>query len=353
DPVSITYDNAGTTVELAIHIVVVKVTFRKHPDQVYGFDDNPAFEKPNNTTFCYPSYNTSPPKNGVPWKSIKVGKSDLVVAEVLPEGAGGKVFFESDSQEFSVLTGVVSTSEVSFSIQTGTQSAEGLITAAVGQENGPAAGWLRVVNFQEEMKTVILIEVYDGNLDPAVHALLPTQEEIEMEVKKLYRGGVINLDISFSLLENLKYDVANYNEIEVPDDGNYSPEMNSIFQKCNSCQTLNQQSTPIWFIFIVDLPTVQNGIPYDIQGRNKLGLNYGFVFLKNHSEKSISNTIAHELGHGIFSIKHPFIEFNPGNETTCNSNYSTIGLDQFNIMDYSDEVSLLFREYCWSKMHQP
>ena len=353
DPVSISYDNAGTLEELAIHIVVVKVTFRKHPDQVYGFDDNPAFINSNGNKFCYPFYNTSPPKDGIPWKSVEVGKSDAVVAEISPVGVGNKVFLVSNTPQFLASPNAVSTSEISFAVQAGTENSEGLITASLGQEDGLPGGWLRLVSFPEVEKRIFLIEVYNAEIDPVSQALLPEQTEMNNQVSSIYNEGVVKLLIGNHILENSDYDLIPYNQIEIPESGTYSTEMMSIYENCVLCEEVISlfDQEEVWFIFIVDLPTYQNGSPFDIQGRFDTELNYGFVFLNNHSESNIINTTAHEFGHGIFDLKHPFSEFNPGYDSPCLSNYDPSGLDPNNVMDYNQGIFMLFRRYYWSKMH--
>lgn len=69
--------------------------------------------------------------------------------------------------------------------------------------------------------------------------------------------------------------------------------------------------------------------------------NVGVVHPNTHKKptrkQQMMNTVAHELGHGAFRLKHPFDEF-----TSC---YGSGGKDKDNLEDYYDGDFL--RKYQW------
>jgi hypothetical protein len=68
---------------------------------------------------------------------------------------------------------------------------------------------------------------------------------------------------------------------------------------------------------------------------------YGFIFLdNNNSIEQQVHTIAHELGHGAFRLKHTFSEHPTLTKGTTN-----------NLMDYSDSTHLF--KYQWDYIHDP
>ena len=65
----------------------------------------------------------------------------------------------------------------------------------------------------------------------------------------------------------------------------------------------------------------------------------GFIFVEAHRNADIAQTIAHELGHGAFHLRHTFFEFgiSPGSTD--------------NLMDYPAKTRL--DKWQWDKMHNP
>lgn len=85
-----------------------------------------------------------------------------------------------------------------------------------------------------------------------------------------------------------------------------------------------------YYIIYTDTPSNKS----NILGFMPLKRQYGFIFNKNN----IVRTLAHELGHGVFGLKHPFTEYN----TTTTTNL---------LMDYGTGVELSHND--WQVLHAP
>ncbi len=108
----------------------------------------------------------------------------------------------------------------------------------------------------------------------------------------------------------------------------YTPEENAIKDYFKS--QFNYQKDH-YYVFVTDLPT---SAP-DTNGFMPLKGQFGFVFTKNDRAR----TIAHELGHGIFGLTHPFTSYNtPQGSTTL-------------LMDYGKGE--LLNHMDWKQIHAP
>lgn len=91
-----------------------------------------------------------------------------------------------------------------------------------------------------------------------------------------------------------------------------------------------------YYLFFVGEPRNMATLGYMPRGRQA-----GFVFVAPHQGNTdeFLKTIAHELGHGAFNLKHTFSEHNLPASTTDN------------LMDYSSGTALY--KYQWDHIHQP
>ncbi|WP_378181399.1 fibronectin type III domain-containing protein [Aquimarina sp. SS2-1] len=85
-----------------------------------------------------------------------------------------------------------------------------------------------------------------------------------------------------------------------------------------------------YYLFVTDIPPSDS----DTEGFMPLKRQFGFVFAGDDRGR----TAAHELGHGVFGLEHPFTEYN----TTGTTNL---------LMDYGTGIQLSHMD--WEKMHAP
>ncbi|WP_161964306.1 fibronectin type III domain-containing protein [Chitinophaga flava] len=91
------------------------------------------------------------------------------------------------------------------------------------------------------------------------------------------------------------------------------------------------------YLFVVNEVALTDG---DLLGKMPRQSQFGFIFTKNATPENIARTVAHETGHGAFTLEHTFS--------------AGIGLDKGstdNLMDYNNGYSLL--KYQWDVVHDP
>ncbi|TAH24657.1 MAG: fibronectin type III domain-containing protein [Cytophagales bacterium] len=124
----------------------------------------------------------------------------------------------------------------------------------------------------------------------------------------------------------------------------YTGEERAIVQ--NYISTLNNQTPDptTAYLFILPEPALSTGA--DLLGKMPHQEQFGFIFAGTGSssvlkpKEEIASTAAHELGHGIFMLDHPFIDY--------------IGLAQGaskNLMDYPAGTELW--KFQWDRIHDP
>ena len=112
-------------------------------------------------------------------------------------------------------------------------------------------------------------------------------------------------------------------ENEFGDLSTYSPEQNAVIAKF---ATNRKPKENTYYIFLVNDGTGNHGYM-------RLGGQYGFVYSAN------ARTIAHELGHGIFKLEHPFKGKNADKGKTTA------------LMDYNEGQDFFYRD--WKQINDP
>ena len=120
-------------------------------------------------------------------------------------------------------------------------------------------------------------------------------------------------------------------ENEFGDLSTYSPEQNAVIDKFTTNRKPKENT---YNIFLVNDGTSDHGYM-------RLGGQYGFVYLSPtlSQGEGVACTIAHELGHGIFKLEHPFKGKNADkNKTTA-------------LMDYNEGQDFFYRD--WKQINDP
>ena len=160
---------------------------------------------------------------------------------------------------------------------------------------------------------------------------MPTQsgqnlQEAIAQVQQIYEKVGVRLHITtekpFDISDQLKNGTLP-TENEFGDLSTYSPEQNAVIAKFT---TNRKPKENIYYIFLVNDGTGDRGYM-------RLGGQYGFVYSVN------ARTIAHELGHGIFKLEHPFKGKNADKGKTTA------------LMDYNEGQDFFYRD--WKQINDP
>ena len=162
-------------------------------------------------------------------------------------------------------------------------------------------------------------------------ALVPTRsgqnlQEVIAQVQQIYEKVGVTLHITtekpFDISDQLKNGTLP-TENEFGDLSTYSLEQNAVIAKFT---TNRKPKDNTYYIFLVNDGTGNHGYM-------RLGGQYGFVYGTN------ARTIAHELGHGIFKLEHPFKGKNADKGKTTA------------LMDYNDGQDFFYRD--WKQINDP
>ena len=162
-------------------------------------------------------------------------------------------------------------------------------------------------------------------------ALVPTQsgqnlQEAIAQVQQIYEKVGVTLHITtekpFDISDQLKNGTLP-TENEFGDLSTYSPEQNAVIAKFTTNRKPKENT---YYIFLVNDGTGNHGYM-------RLGGQYGFVYSSN------ARTIAHELGHGIFKLEHPFKGKNADKGKTTA------------LMDYNEGQDFFYRD--WKQINDP
>jgi hypothetical protein len=302
------------------------IKFRENETDQYGFDKDNEFptsapSKINDTDYV------------IGWKSVEQGKQDFVDGFV-ENGAAfpKKVGFKIDGQAMSIQPGAEQkSSKVIFPGAFDGDKQELVAFANLKTSESAATseivlGKLNVVTYEYIAKKVIVV--------PVNVATTLTGSELTTRLNKIYgqavAGWQVTIDpiftIATSLIDNLDQEesgnLASYNK--------KMREFNSEFKKATPTYDKNA-----FYIFLIK----GTAFRFDAFMPFKRGIGYVFVD-KINSQQSLIKTIAHELGHGAFNLRHTF-----------DQHPSVTKQSTDNLMDYA--AGEVLKKYQWDYIHDP
>lgn len=173
---------------------------------------------------------------------------------------------------------------------------------------------------------------YNLEIVPVNGTALPgelTVEVISEKLNEVYSQAVVDWSVGISSPLSVPLD-KKFEEGETGLFSNYSPDMKKVLHAHGRFQN------DTYYLFLIAEPRSESTLGY--MPRNKQA---GFVFIGPHKgdTQEFLKTIAHELGHGAFNLKHTFLEHSLPSGSTDN------------LMDYSPGTALY--KYQWDYIHEP
>ncbi|MBG6132273.1 hypothetical protein IWQ47_005012 [Aquimarina sp. EL_43] len=195
-------------------------------------------------------------------------------------------------------------------------------------EKSTIAGVLNVVHLGSKAFTdvnIVLIPVNKAKVN-----------RVEEEIKTIYSKVGVNFNITvgqrFQVPESIWDKEEPYGVLNAGDSGilaHYSAEeaaINAYFK------TTGEYKQDAYYVFVTDLKGVNSNENKEIDGFMPLKSQFGYIF---QSATDDAITIAHELGHGVFGLKHPFQEYGT-TEATTHFMMDYKGGTSFNHMDWKN-----------------
>lgn len=262
-----------------------------------------------------------------PWKALSSAGSDPIQGELLSPSIA------SDAITFEVNGGTVTPasrdgSKITLNLHGSSAGLEEELVALVAASDTVPPKVLGKVNLATYNPLRYHLEIVRVN-----GAVVPggiDVSEISLRLNEIYNPAVVAWNVTMTAA-SLKVALnETFDEGETGLLSNYTDDMKKVLH------AFGRLRDNTYYIFLVETPRNESTLGYMPRNRQA-----GFVFTGPHQDNAeeFVKTIAHELGHGAFNLKHTFSEHNlPASITD-------------NVMDYSDGTALY--KYQWDYIHDP
>jgi hypothetical protein len=179
-----------------------------------------------------------------------------------------------------------------------------------------------VVAYDKQTAPVYIVEV-NG-------AVAPDASYIQTYLNSVYAPAIANFTVSkkaFTTSLTSPFDNT------VTDKMNYNKAQDALIKAFKDSVTINKKALYLFFI-------KENTTHSDIKGHMPFNRQFGFIYAANQSITELTRTMAHELGHGAFRLKHIFSKENK---------FVQYQGQTPNLMDYASGSELL--KYQWDECH--
>ena len=274
-----------------------------------------------------------------PWKLIPEGETDVVTAHY--EGKQridvSKLVFTSDAKSPALPSSYDETSGM-WSIKL-PSVASGSAYDVFAVYEGEVLGKLHVVSYVKQRHKVTLVPINDAKLD---------KTHIERELNAVYTPVGVHFDVEVD--ERMRGDYS----WEVPGEEDkqlslvgksfwgYDKELKESTEMLQLQQAYQAKAGTLEgaYLFVLDGAKGLSSSTAFLQGEMPRKSRFGYLFSKDGEE--LSKTIAHELGHGLFTLRHTFDSEYAGKKSQKTSS---------NLMDYAKGTSLA--AFQWNVMASP
>ena len=277
-----------------------------------------------------------------PWKFVPVGEGDVVTARY--DGRKDidlrKVRFVSEPNA-AALPAQLNEAEQTWTVSLRSVAANSAYDVFAVYE-GEVIGKLRVVSYAMQQHRVTLVPINEATLDRAA---------IEQELNAIYNpvGVQFTVDVDERMRGNYDWEAASEKDGLLGLAGTsfwgYDRELKESAEMVNLQQLYQQQAGTLSgaYLFVLDgakgLEGRKDGLLGEMPRKNR----FGYIFAGNSpNTASLSYTIAHELGHGLFTLQHTFDSEYGGRKSEAKT---------ANLMDYAGRKDLA--AFQWNIMASP
>ena len=274
-----------------------------------------------------------------PWKLIPEGETDVVTAHY--EGKKSidvsKLVFTSDAKSPALPASYDETSWT-WSIKL-PSVASGAAYDVFAVYEGEVLGKLHVVSYGKQQHKVTLVPINNAKLDKA---------QIERELNAVYTPVGVHFDVAVDerMRGNYSWEVPGEEDKQLSLVGKsfwgYDKELKESTEMLQLQQAYQAKAGTLEgaYLFVLDgAKGLSSGTAF-LQGEMPRKSRFGYLF--SNDGEALSKTIAHELGHGLFTLRHTFDSEYAGKKSQDTSS---------NLMDYAEGTSLA--AFQWNVMASP
>ena len=276
-----------------------------------------------------------------PWKLVPVGENDVVTAKY--EGSKNidlkKVRFASEPNT-AALPAKFNEAEQTWTISLRSVS-PGASYDVFAVYEGVAIGKLRVVSYAKQQHKVTLVPINEVRLDKTT---------IEQGLNAIYNpvGVQFTVNVDERMRGNYDWETKTEKDSLLGVVGKsflgYDKELKETPEMLNLQKTYQQEAGTLdgVYLFVLNGAKGLEGQNKDLLGEMPRKSRFGYIFAANsYNTTSLVRTIAHEVGHGIFTLQHTF-----------DNEYGKGTLKETeNLLDYKDGTDLA--AFQWNVMANP
>ena len=265
---------------------------------------------------------------GVGRKAGAPGKPDIINASVLLADAT----FKADSVRFITAKGM---QYVSKSLGSGVYEVNVVggpggdgqeLYALYPKADGKyfSLGKVAVFSYTLQKRKLVLVPVKNAQINPSL---------MQKQLNDIYKPIGVEWEVESALAFNdVSWD-ANNNGLDVKGSGKFSVLTTEMKNLNKAYRTANSIYKEAIYMFVLDKASDST-----VMGDMPRGKQFGYLFTLNNNDQA--KTIAHEIGHGMFKLKHPSDGYN-----------FTTNLLNNNLMDGGSGINL--SKYQWDQIHDP
>ncbi len=266
----------------AITATGIKVTFEPTKNTLYAFDKCPK-DAPDNIKNQYKKVGN----DYLVYKAVPKGKTDYIFAKVAISDSN----INKDKLVFKTITGIEIEKEplddgFLLTLKGIHNYVEEEVIATLKQDGkDQIAGAFKLVHLSEKTINLTLVPLNSSSSIPA---------DAAVNLQTIYAKAGIKLNIKIAPV--LPYDGGADKAITTSESGifdYYTDEEKAINAQIKALATYDKDS---YYLIYSNLPSTKG-----IDGFMALGGQFGYVF-----PNASGRTAAHELGHGVFILEHPF-----------------------------------------------
>jgi predicted chitinase len=268
-----------------------------------------------------------------PWKALATGKPDVVAVTAMAKSSQAelaKVAIKAPDGS-ALPTPVLHDGQLQVTLPGGAFEGPEEMEAyyPTGDKDGYVLGRLNVVRYPSLRKKVVVVPL------PGTQNV-PSAAQLRDLLNRIYGQAVVEWEVTLeTTFDPWAWDGNGDGKIETGHSGllsNYPEEMRAINKAFRN--RYNAYEADAYYVFLAGEAESAGTLGYMPRAKQ-----FGYAFTRFQTPAGVARTVAHELGHGAFHLKHTFDETGLARGTSDN------------LMDYRNGTRL--HKYQWDLVHDP
>lgn len=312
-----------------LHSDVATVTFMAHPNQTYAFD---AFKSEYLKSLLFSAkYEKLSDDYYVSAKAIGAGKTDVIKARVSINNAA----ISADSIRFVTGTGTrfvankIDNNNWEITILGGPADDAQELYAVANTKDGKTItlGKLLIAAYENQERKVVLVPVNGGPVD---------KDAIAQKLQRVYGPLAANWNVVMDEpFTDGRWDLDGDSVLDVGSGGLLATRTREMKQLSSIYSAARPVDEKAIYLFVMS-----DGKDKDKYLSGDMPRSQQFGYLFTNAAADMGWTVAHEIAHGAYHLKHSFDDYGFNNKELTE-----------NLMNYSDGVQLT--KFQWDAMHDP